>query len=634
MTNNERYQSNSHAYKITLRRLINDQTYVVYHRARSTNEAMSIANKHSFESSSIIEVVDETTSEIVYPLKPKQNITPQFFDIKRPTPSVSRIFNNQSASIYKAPSVSRIFNNQTTYTKNTPYNYPPITDLSMPAPATKGCHADDIRISQKIEEVLATFRVPSQIVHITHGPAITRFELELTPGKKIQRITELKNEIAYNIGVNSIRIIAPIPGKKLVGIEIPNWTIETITLREILSSEIMLSEKSKLAIALGKNKIGQPIICDIEKMPHILLAGQTGSGKSICIHSIILSLLYRTTPNEVNLILIDTRIVELQCYNGLPHLMMPVINDPYKMIAALTFIIEIMKERYDNLSKKNAYDIDSYNKNLNPFEKTMPKIIIIIDGYDDLDDTTNIMELLKKITNDGAKVGIHLIVSSQHPSFGNMNGTLKINLPCRIAFRTSSHSDSQIILGRPGAENLLGSGNMLFFPKGALEPIWLQGCFISHEEIMKVTKHVRETNPCTYDSTILKRIEQIAAKNYEQTNHNNLSEEIENKNLYDQAIQIAIDDGQISVSTLQRRLKIGYSRANRLLDEMEYNGIIEHKNGHKPQKCLIKPNTRHFTPNLDQKSVKEQSTIKKQQGAQKKNDSNVFSDWIDQILLK
>ena len=476
----------------------------------------------------------------------------------------------------------------------TPYNYPPITDLSRPQQGVADTREEDEMRSRKLEETLASFRVPARVVHVTHGPAISRFELELEAGTKVNKVSELEKDIAYGMSATSVRIEAPIPGKRLVGVEVPNRKVTTVTLREVMESEQMQSAKSILTVALGKDIAGTPIVCDLAKMPHMLIAGQTGSGKSVCINAIINSLLYRASPDEVRLILVDPKVVELQCYNGIPHLLIPVVNDPRKAAAALAWAVAEMLERYDRFAEKKVRNLDGYNQLAESTgEKPMSRIVIIIDELADLMMVCkkDVEEYICRLTQLARAAGIHLIVATQRPSVDVITGLIKANIPSRIAFKTASSVDSRTILDRNGAEQLLGWGDMLYAPTGSFAPTRVQGCFLSDEEVNRIAKHVRDANPSTYDPDILEKLDELANGNGEGGNADIIINSSDmsggDGGLFEQAVEFAIQDGQISTSTLQRRLKIGYARAGRLTDEMEERGIVAAKDGSKPRKCLI-----------------------------------------------
>ena len=476
----------------------------------------------------------------------------------------------------------------------TPYNFPPITDLAKPQQGVQDTRMEDEDRSRKLVETLASFRVPARVVHVTHGPAISRFELELEAGTKVSKVAELEKDIAYGMSATSVRIEAPIPGKRLVGVEVPNRKVTTVTLREVMESEPMQNAKSILTVALGKDIAGTPIVCDLAKMPHMLIAGQTGSGKSVCINAIINSLLYQASPDEVKMILVDPKVVELQCYNGIPHLLIPVVNDPRKAAAALAWAVAEMMERYDKFAEKKVRNLEGYNQAVEKTgEKPMARIVIIIDELADLMMVCkkDVEEYICRLTQLARAAGIHLIVATQRPSVDVITGLIKANIPSRIAFKTASSVDSRTILDRNGAEQLLGWGDMLYAPTGSFAPTRVQGCFLSDEEVNRIAKHVKDANPSTYDPDILEKLDELA--NGGETgggadiiiNSSDMSGG--DGGLFEQAVEFAIQDGQISTSTLQRRLKIGYARAGRLTDEMEERGIVAAKDGSKPRKCLI-----------------------------------------------
>jgi S-DNA-T family DNA segregation ATPase FtsK/SpoIIIE len=479
------------------------------------------------------------------------------------------------------------------YWEPVPYYAPPLTDLAKPKQNLENTAAEDEMRSRRLEETLASFKVQARVVNVTHGPAISRFEMELAAGTKVGKVAELEKDIAYGMEATSVRIEAPIPGKSLVGVEVPNRKVTPVTLREVLESEKMQSAKSLLTVALGKDIAGTPIVCDLAKMPHMLIAGQTGSGKSVCINAIINSLLFRASPDEVKMILVDPKVVELQCYNGIPHLLIPVVNDPHKAAAALAWAVAEMMERYDRFAERKVRNLDGYNAALGPHEKPMSRIVIIIDELADLMMVCkkDVEEYICRLTQLARAAGIHLIVATQRPSVDVITGLIKANIPSRIAFKTASSVDSRTILDRNGSEQLLGWGDMLYLPTGSFAPTRVQGCFLSDEEVNRIASHVREANPSTYDPNILEKLEEIASGGGETTGADMISGYGDpaggDGNLFEQAVEFAIADGQISTSTLQRRLKIGYARAGRLTDEMEERGIVAAKDGSKPRKCLI-----------------------------------------------
>lgn len=475
----------------------------------------------------------------------------------------------------------------------TPYYAPPITDLKKPDASVLDTSEEDEERSRRLEATLASFKVQARVVHVTHGPAISRFELELAPGTKVGKVAELEKDIAYGMQATSVRIEAPIPGKALVGVEVPNPKRATVTLREVLESPQMQNAKSILTVALGKDIAGVPIICDLAKMPHMLIAGATGSGKSVCINTIINSLLFRAGPEEVKMILVDPKVVELQCYNGIPHLLLPVVNDPHKASAALAWAVAEMMERYDKFSERGVRNLEGYNGILGPGEKPMPRIVIIIDELADLMMVCkkDVEEYICRLTQLARAAGIHLIVATQRPSVDVITGLIKANIPSRIAFKTASYVDSRTILDRNGSEQLLGWGDMLYLPTGSFAPTRIQGCFLSDEEVNRIADHVRQANPSAYDPDVLDKLEQLTQGQEEGPSMDMIGGAQDSgagdADLFEQAVEYAIADGQISTSTLQRRLKVGYARAGRLTDEMEERGIVSAKDGSKPRKCLI-----------------------------------------------
>ena len=472
-----------------------------------------------------------------------------------------------------------------------PYVYPGMDLLKAPEPQAGISPEEDAMRSQRLEETLQSFKVPAKVRHVTHGPAISRFELELAAGIKVTKVTDLGKNIAMNMEVKSVRIEAPIPGKALVGVEVPNRKVSTVTLREVLGSQAMAEAKSNLAVALGKDIAGTPIICDLARMPHLLIAGATGSGKSVCINTMINSLLFRCSPQEVRLILIDPKVVELQCYNGIPHLLIPVVSDPHKASGALAWAVAEMMDRYKKFERKGVRAIDGYNAKLEDGEEFMPRIVIIIDELADLMMTCKreVEDHICRLAQLARAAGIHLVVATQRPSVDVITGLIKANIPSRIAFKVSSFIDSRTILDRQGAEQLLGWGDMLYMPTGEFTPIRVQGCFMSDNEVNRVTDFIREHSDAEYDPNILEQLDQMereanppSADTADATD--NLSGDA---SLLAQCIEMAVNDGQVSTSLLQRRLKVGYARAGRLVDEMEKRGIVSAKDGSKPRMCLI-----------------------------------------------
>ena len=479
------------------------------------------------------------------------------------------------------------------YWEPTPYNRFKITLLKQPQTPENNNDEEDLRRARRLEETLAAFKVTARVVNVTHGPAISRFELELATGIKVNKVLELERDIACGMEATSVRIEAPIPGKSLVGVEVPNPKTTTVTLREVLESEPMQNAKSILTVALGKDIAGTPVVCDLAKMPHMLIAGATGSGKSVCINTIINSLIYRASPDEVKLILVDPKVVELKCYNGIPHLLIPVVNEPRKAATALAWAVAEMMERYDKFAQMGVRNLEGYNDRLKPNQRPMPRIVVIIDELADLMMTCkkDVEDYICRLTQLARAAGIHLIVATQRPSVDVITGLIKANIPSRIAFKTASYVDSRTILDRNGSEQLLGWGDMLYLPTGSFAPTRIQGCFVSDAEVQAVTDEVRRANPATYDPDVLNKLEELGQEKEAPQTMDTIGGMPDNSDadsdLFEQCVEMAIQDGQISTSTLQRRLKIGYSRAGRLTDQLEERGIISAKDGSKPRKCLI-----------------------------------------------
>lgn len=479
------------------------------------------------------------------------------------------------------------------------YAYPSFDMLHMPNQNQLDTSREDQARAATLADTLQSFGIAAQVQNITRGPAITRFELELAAGVNVKRITSISDNIALSMASNGVRIEAPIPGKSLVGIEVPNKEIQAVTLREVLQSKEMSQAQSPLSVALGKDIAGKPIICDLSRMPHVLIAGATGSGKSVCINSIINSIIYRATPEEVRMILIDPKVVELQGYNGIPHLIVPVVSDPHKAAGALSWAVAEMMERYHKFTEKGVRNMAGYNAALTPDEEKLPFILVVIDELADLMMAAkkDVEESICRLAQLARAAGIHLIVATQRPSVDVITGLIKANIPSRIAFAVSSNIDSRTILDAVGAEKLLGRGDMLYSPSGARTPTRVQGCFVSDEEVNRITQFVRSHSQAEYDPTVLEQLEQEGGTGIGGVLPMDTSTDASDLDpLLRQAIEMAVDDGQTSISMLQRRLRIGYARSGRLIDEMTRRGIISQAAGAKPREVLI---TREELDSLD-----------------------------------
>lgn len=472
------------------------------------------------------------------------------------------------------------------------YRFPPLSLLQEPS-GVGGAATDHEAVGEQLVEILRSFGVETKIINISVGPSVTRYELQPAAGVKISKITGLSNDIAMNLAAAGVRIEAPIPNKPAVGIEVPNKSASMVTVREIIDSKAFTSSKSKLTVALGRDIAGTPIVTDIAKMPHGLIAGATGSGKSVCINSFIVSLLYNANPDEVKLLMIDPKVVELGVYNGIPHLLVPVVTDPRKAAGALGWAVQEMEKRYRLFAECNVRNLEGYNHLAEMSEDLpkMPHIVIIIDELADLMATSSkeVEDYIARITAKARAAGMHLIVATQRPSVDVVTGVIKNNIPTRIAFAVSSQTDSRTIIDMGGAERLLGKGDMLYCPFGANKPTRVQGCFVSEEEVERVVDFIKNGQTCEYDETINDEIERMATINSKDkgaARGDEGSSDDRDPMIY-QAIECVIDAGRASASHLQSRLKLGYARASRIINEMEEMGVIGPYEGAKPRQVLI-----------------------------------------------
>ncbi len=492
-------------------------------------------------------------------------------------------------SAYRRPAGEKpvIHSEQTTI----PYAYPSI-DLLNPQRQREAqdTRASDAQRAAQLEKTLESFSIPAKVQRVTHGPAVTRFELGLvSSGINVKRIMSIADNIALDMAANGgVRIEIPIPGTNLFGVEVPNQEVQSVTLGEVLVSPEMCSAKSPLAVALGRDIAGKPVICDIAKMPHLLIAGQTGSGKSVCINAIINSILFRSSPEEVRMIMIDPKVVELQCYNVVPHLLIPVVSDPHKAAGALAWAVAEMLDRYHKIESKKVRDITAYNAKLEPGEPKLPRIVIIIDELADLmlACKKEVEESIIRIAQLARAAGIHLIVATQRPTVDVITGLIKANIPSRIAFAVSSSIDSRTILDQNGAEKLLGRGDMFYFPTGAKSPIRVQGCFLSDAETERVVDYIAAHSQVEFDNDVIEAMENEENMDNPLLNNGDDGDEGVDDRL-EEAIDMVLTDGQASISMLQRRMKIGYARAGRLIDDMAARGIISKSAGSKPREVLM-----------------------------------------------
>ena len=473
------------------------------------------------------------------------------------------------------------------------YQYPSI-ELFERAPDEGDPGAEDElkANAQKLVDTLESFGVRTRVLDISRGPSVTRYEVQPMAGVKISRITSLADDIALNLAVADVRMEAPIPGKPAVGIEVPNHKKTPVYIRSVFESQSFLRMTSPLGIALGKDIAGVAQVADLCKMPHLLIAGSTGSGKSVCVNSIIMSLLFRSSPEDVKLLLIDPKVVELAEYNGIPHLLMPVVTEPRKAAGALGGAVQEMERRYHLFAENNVRDIKSFNKLAanDPNLEKMPYIAIIIDELADLMMVVgkDVEDSICRIAQKARAAGMHLIVATQRPSVDVITGLIKANIPSRIAFAVSSQVDSRTILDGAGAEKLLGMGDMLFMPVGAPKPTRIQGTFVRDEEISRVLDFIKKSATVQYDEAMIEAMEKHAIQDGEKGSGSADSDEEGGSDpMLKQAVEVVIDAGQASTSLLQRRCKLGYARAARIMDEMEEKGIIGPYEGAKPRAVLI-----------------------------------------------
>lgn len=472
------------------------------------------------------------------------------------------------------------------------YQYPPIELFEKSPDEADPTAQDELKANaQKLVDTLESFGVRTRVLDISRGPSVTRYELQPMAGVKISRITSLADDIALNLAVADVRMEAPIPGKPAVGIEVPNHKKTPVYIRSVFESQSFLRMTSPMGIALGKDIAGVAQVADLCKMPHLLIAGSTGSGKSVCVNSIIMSLVFRSSPEDVKLMLIDPKVVELAEYNGIPHLLMPVITEPRKAAGALGSAVQEMERRYHLFAENNVRDIKSFNKLAaeDPMLEKMPYIAIVIDELADLMMVVgkDVEDSICRIAQKARAAGMHLIVATQRPSVDVITGLIKANIPSRIAFAVSSQVDSRTILDGAGAEKLLGMGDMLFMPVGAPKPTRIQGTFVRDEEISRVLDFIKQSGTVQYDEAMIAAMEKHAIQDGKKGGGADGDEDSGSDPMLKQAVEVVIEAGQASTSLLQRRCKLGYARAARIMDEMEQKGIIGPYEGSKPRAVLI-----------------------------------------------
>ncbi len=473
------------------------------------------------------------------------------------------------------------------------YHFPPLSLLNAPKAGKSQDVSEELKANAaKLVETLKSFGVSTKIIDISRGPTVTRYELQPSAGVKISKITGLSDDIALNLATAGVRIEAPIPNKAAVGIEVPNRQTETVPIREVIDSKEFESAKSRLTMALGKDIAGNITVGDIASMPHLLIAGATGSGKSVCINSIIISLLYKASPDEVRFLMVDPKVVELGVYNGIPHLLVPVVTDPKKAAGALAWAVNEMLNRYKAFEEKHVRNLDGYNKLASQDESVdpMPQIVIIIDELADLmmAAPSDVEDSIMRLAQMARAAGMHLIIATQRPSVNVITGVIKANIPSRIAFSVSSQVDSRTILDQGGAEKLLGRGDMLYYPQGYAKPVRIQGCYVSDSEVEEVVEFIKNgEQEAEYDQSIVEEIERQAAMEKQKGKGDSAASSDDVDPLFNDAVECVIEAGQASTSYLQRRLKVGYARAARLVDELEERGIVGPLDGSKPRDVLI-----------------------------------------------
>lgn len=476
-------------------------------------------------------------------------------------------------------------------TKEGDYKFPPVSLLEK-GKKTAGNNKEELRqTAQKLQKTLEDFGVHVTITNISCGPSVTQFELHPEQGVKVSKIVNLADDIKLNLAAADIRIEAPIPGKSAIGIEVPNKTNQMVMFRELIENQEFAQARSKIAFAVGKNLAGQVIVSDIAKMPHLLIAGATGSGKSVCINTLIMSILYKATPDEVKLIMIDPKVVELSAYQGIPHLLIPVVTDPKQASSALNWAVMEMGERYKKFAEVNVRNLTGYNEKVeesikNGMEgedfKKLPQIVIIVDELADLMMVapSEVEDAIVRLSQLARAAGIHLVIATQRPSVNVITGLIKANVPSRIAFSVSSGVDSRTIIDMNGAEKLLGKGDMLFYPSGYQKPIRVQGAFVSDEEVSKVVEFLKEENNAedSYGADIQEKIQTAAVK---------AATSQERDEYFEKAAEFIIDKDKASIASLQRVFKIGFNRAARLMDQLCEAGIVGEEEGTKPRKVLM-----------------------------------------------
>jgi len=577
---------------ITLKDVIRKFHSISTNIVNKNKEKKNLRKTFNQEHISLKEVIDEGTE------KPQINTNVEINDhssnvVTENAKEATRVKLNNQLVIVETDSINNEIKEKQNKLSNLDYKLPHLNLLKSHSHKHNSNDKKEILKKAKvIEETMKNFGIEATISNINIGPTITCYELSPAPGIKLSRIVSLADNIALNLATSDIRIEAPIPGKSAVGIEVPNKIKESVLLKDIILSEEYIKTNSNIPLALGKDVSGKPQISTIDKMPHLLIAGATGSGKSVCINTIIMSILYKSSPYDVKLMLIDPKVVELSIYNGIPHLLIPVVTDPKKAAYALNWAVNEMERRYKLFAQNSVRDISSYNsKSHDKQGEKLPQIVIIIDELADLMMVAaqEIEDYICRLAQMARAAGMYLIVATQRPSVDVITGTIKANIPSRISFSVSSQVDSRTILDMSGAEKLLGKGDMLFYPSFYSKPVRIQGAFISEEEVEKVVSFLKEENEANYDEEIIENIQNPKEIDYKDSDE-----------LLPDAIKLVVEEGQASISLIQRKLRIGYARAARIVDDMEERGIVGSYEGSKPRKVLISKEELENLENFDE----------------------------------
>lgn len=520
------------------------------------------------------------------PVKKEAPVTPVVKKVKVTAKEAEKSANEVAVEIAAAEAVEK-----------PAYCFPPIDLLKLPSQGAADGTAEMRENSKRLNETLASFKIEAHITNVTRGPSVTRYDVELEKGVRLSKLTTAADDIALSLGATGVRIAA-VPGKiSVVGIEVPNRAVTTVSLREVIDSQEFAKAKSKSSFSVGKDISGNCIIGNIARLPHMLIAGTTGSGKSVCMNSIIISLLYKASPDDVKLIMVDPKMVELGIYNGIPHLLIPVVTDPKKAAGSLQWAVTEMMRRYKAMSDAGVRDLESYNSIIESQAEEgqkLPQVVVIIDELADLMlvAAKEVEESICRIAQMGRAAGIHLIIATQRPSADVITGLMKANIPSRIAFAVASAMESRIILDTQGAEKLVGKGDMLYAPIGNGKPKRVQGCFVSDAEVEAVASYVKNNYVTSYDQQVIEEIEKKAAQSGNKggspaAEPEANDAELEGDEMLPAAVDVILETGQASVSMLQRRLKLGYARAARIVDEMEEKGIVGPFVGSKPRAILV-----------------------------------------------